>query len=68
MTWYDITFMKMTDYLQSALKYLIILFSPNRIQEQRMYVGSKRVYGLIMCSLVSSRHALEAFALDNGNF
>jgi hypothetical protein len=39
MDWYDITFMKLTDYLQSALKYLIILFSPNRIQEQRMYVG-----------------------------
>ena len=39
MKWHDITFMKLTDYLQSALKYLIILFSPNRIQEQRMYVG-----------------------------
>jgi hypothetical protein len=31
MSWFDRTFMKLIDYLQSALKYLIIIFSPNRI-------------------------------------
>ena len=33
-----------------------------------MAVGSKRIYGLIMCSLVSSQLVLEAVCLDYGNY
>jgi len=68
MIWFDRTFMKLTNYLQSALKYLIIMFSPNRIQEQYMADGKKRVYGLIMCSLVSSYYVFYALVFDQNNY
>lgn len=39
MTWYDRTFMFMTRYLQSALWHLIVIYSPNKIQEQYIATG-----------------------------
>ena len=68
MIWFDRTFMKLTNYLQHALSYLIIIFSPNRIQEQYMAEGKKRVYGLIMCSLISSYYAFNALVIDQNNY
>jgi len=68
MIWFDRTFMKLISYLQIALKYSIIIFSPNRIQEQYMAEGKKRVYGLIMCSFVSFNYAFNALVFDQNNY
>jgi hypothetical protein len=50
------------------LKHLIIIFSPNKLQEQYMVKGKKRVYGLIMCSLVSLKYFIESYFIDYESF